>query len=283
MGNAILLLLLSAGVASAQSADAQGAFEVVSIKPSAPRGAGGVGYYGCKGGPRSTDPGRITCTNTGLPILIVMAYGVSGPRISGMSTRVVPFDIVAKLPAGATPERVPQMWRQLLAERFKLAVHREKKEVPVYLLVVAKGGLKIKEAVENPAHDASEDWSPGNGPARFDKDGFPILPAGASMTSYRNDTAHWAASKLTMEQLAGELESRLNASSQIRLPVVDGTGLKGKYDIRLTWPLSASDEFSSDMAFRTALEGETGLKVERKRALVEILVVDHAETLPTEN
>lgn len=78
MRNAIFLLLLAVGAASAQPADASMAFEVASIKPSAPRGAGG-GFYGCKGGPGSTDPGRIACTNISLVVLVQMAYGSTTP------------------------------------------------------------------------------------------------------------------------------------------------------------------------------------------------------------
>lgn len=280
MRNAIFLLLLAVGAASAQPADASMAFEVASIKPSAPRGAGG-GFYGCKGGPGSTDPGRIACTNISLVVLVQMAYGVDYSRFSGMGLPMQDFDIVAKLPEGAIGQ-VPRMWQNLLAERFKLVIHREKKEVPSYLLVVAKGGLKIKEAVNDPASDDKPAWSPGDGPAPRDKDGFPMLPPGSTGTAFRGGKAYLMASIVPMESIASMLETRLNAGTEARRPVIDGTGLKGKYTFRLTLEQSG-DAMADDLAFRSALENEIGLKVEQKLAQVEILVVDHVERLPTEN
>ena len=280
MRNAILLLLLAAGAASAQPADASMAFEVASIKPSAPRGAGG-GFYGCQGGPGRTDPGRITCTNTSLVTLVRMAYGVDYSRLSGMSLPTQVFDIVAKLPEGATGQ-LPRMWQNLLAERFKLVVHREKKEIPAYLLVVAKGGLKIKEVVEDPASDDKPAWSPGDGPAPRDKDGFPLLPPGSTGTLFRGGKAYMTASIVPMESIASMVETRLNAGTEARRPVIDATGLKGKYTFRLTLEQSG-DAMADDLAFRSALETEIGLKVEQKLARVEILVVDHVDRLPTEN
>jgi uncharacterized protein (TIGR03435 family) len=82
--------------------------------------------------------------------LVFTAYDLPAGRTSGLdqSGAQPQFEIAAKVPHGATKEQVRLMWQKLLADRFRVAVHRETKEVPVYELVVAKGGFKAKEWVE---------------------------------------------------------------------------------------------------------------------------------------
>lgn len=84
----------------------------------------------------------IRCINVGLRGLIAAAYRVSVALVTGVQPPYPAFDVVTKVPAGATQEQVSRMWQNLLADRFKLAVHRETKEMPAYLLVTAKGGLR---------------------------------------------------------------------------------------------------------------------------------------------
>ena len=105
-----------------------------------------------RGGPGSPDPGQITYSNVSLKNGSDDAYEVKGYQITGPkwldSER---FDIVAKIPKGATKEQFQMMLQNLLAERFKLTLHRETKELPIYALVVGKGGPKMKETVDDDA------------------------------------------------------------------------------------------------------------------------------------
>src|ERR1019366_2283199 len=127
------------------------AFEVASIKPSEPitpaMFASGKLHAGMK-----VDGKRVDIGNFGLMQLICKAYDVKTYQVSGPSWLQAigltgqRFDIVANLPEGATKEQVPQMLQGLLAERFKLAIHRESKDQAVYAMVIGKGGLKIKES-----------------------------------------------------------------------------------------------------------------------------------------
>src|SRR6266446_4406926 len=138
-----------------QVAEAPPTFEVASIKP-APPPTGGMMRVGMSGGPGSPDPGRATFTNMSLKNILMRAYEVKGYQISGPgwldSER---FDIVAKVPQGATKEQFLLMIQNLLAERFKLTLHREKKELPMFALLVGKNGPKLKESVDDPnANDA---------------------------------------------------------------------------------------------------------------------------------
>ncbi len=117
------------------------AFEVASVKPAAPQPPGQ--FRISMGG----DPGRVDYQGVSLKILIERAYQIKSYQVTGPdwldSER---FDVVAKLPDGAKPEDVPKMLQTLLAERFKLTVHREQKTLPVYALGVGKNGPKLQKS-----------------------------------------------------------------------------------------------------------------------------------------
>lgn len=132
------LLLALAGIAAALQGQSQGAqpqFEVASIRPSEPITAQGVtaGVH--------IDGAQVRCLLLSLKDYLGIAYKLKEYQIQGpdwlASAR---FDIVAKLPAGATAEQVPQMIGALLADRFQMKTHRDSKEFPVYSLVVGKAG-----------------------------------------------------------------------------------------------------------------------------------------------
>ena len=148
MSRAIVGTVLAACLCSllhAQSAVNDLKFEVASVKPAAPP-AGGVIRPGPQGGPGSADPARLTYSFSTLRDLLVDAYSVKRSQISGAPNWLdsVRFDIVAKVPEGATKEQAKVMLQNLLAERFKLTLHRETKELPVYALVVAKNGPRLE-------------------------------------------------------------------------------------------------------------------------------------------
>ena len=101
-------------------------------------------------GPR-VDFGRVEYMFMNLRSLIALAYGLRADQVAGPDwMEEAPFDIVAKMPEGATKEGAPKMLQTLLEERFKLAVRRTNSERPVLALVVGKGGLKMKPSVERP-------------------------------------------------------------------------------------------------------------------------------------
>lgn len=293
----------------AQSTDPPIAFEVASVKPGTqptPQDMGGgrmmVRSGGCQGGPGSTDPGRLSCQNVSLSNFISTAYNLKRYQFAFPAWMDdARFDITAKAPAGATKEQLRSMEQNLLAERFKLVIHYEKKEMTVYELIVGKNGPKLKEAVPDPA--APADSAPPSGPPaigtlKFDGDGFPILPlrSGSMRMTVMNDRMRMQASDQTMEQFASML------SGQLGKPVTDATGIKGKYDITLTCspegmgsmrmiPAPVSDGGDAMAAPQTdgaptvfeAVQQQLGLKLEQKKGSVDILIVDHVEKVPTEN
>jgi uncharacterized protein (TIGR03435 family) len=270
-------------MATGQSAAAQ-AFEVASVKAVPP----GTAYSSMKGGPGSSSPGQITYSAATLRAVLCKAYGVERYQI------VAPpwldqerFDIVAKIPPNTTKEQFSLMLRNLLAERFKLALHSETQPYPVYALVIAKSGLKLKPAGDEPR--------PGSTPERFltsetvevGKDFFPVMAPDATgiMGVAAGGKVYIRGRKATAKEIAGMLSADR--------PIVDQTGLSDKYDFTLTWtlekkrdgapgedPLAAVDP---DDTVYTAIEKYFGLRLEPKRLPIEMLVIDRLEKAPTGN
>jgi uncharacterized protein (TIGR03435 family) len=283
------------------------AFDVASIK-AAPPPTGGMMRVGLSGGPGTKDPGLFKCENCSISQLVAQAYDIQRFQFSGPSTLDSErFDITAKVPDGATKEQFRVMLQNLLAERFRMVVHHDRKEMAIYDLVIAKSGPKLKESapVDPNAPSPELPAAPLGGPGRkmeMDKDGFPVLPKlpGRPMMIMMNGRARSAASSVTMEDLAKFLGNQVGGK-----PVVDATGLKGKYDYTLTFapdnmgpgmmmgpppggggegghPQPPSDAEPLPNIF-AALQEQLGLKLEPKRGMVDLLVVDHVEKSPSEN
>lgn len=183
--------------------------------------------------------------------LISMAYDVEIYQIVGGTDWMLDerFDIRAKAPGDAAPTRdlAGLMLQSLLADRFQLKMHREKRDLPVYFLVVAKGGLRLKPSA--PGAESS-------------------VQLGSGVMTQMTGT------KQTMEQLAHSL-----SGAGVGRPVIDRTGIAGTYDFKLSWApdLSASDKPSMFAALQ-----EAGLKLESGKAPTDVLVIDHAER-PSDN
>lgn len=236
-----------ASTASAQTP----AFEVASIKPN--QSQGGISAM------RLT-PGHVSMEGVSLKKVMLNAYGIPDDReyvIAGPAWLTSErFDIEAKFSADAPMPQVRQMIQSLLADRFKLVVHKETRQLPMYSLVVAKGGAKIHP-----------------------------VEAGQSKTTAR--PGHFEATKINMQKLADVM------ARQAGLPVTDATGLEGVYDFMLDWSPeadlrmtsgdSATAAASGGASFFTAIQEQLGLRLESGKGPVEILVVDRMEKTPTEN
>jgi len=286
-------LLLCASIALGQQPDPRLTFEVASIKPAAPQAVGRF-QGSVDGGPGTPDPGRIRFTDMPLRVLIMRAYGVQSFQVSGPSWMDSQrFDIVAKVPDGATKDDAQIMLQNLLADRFKLKLHKGSKEAPIYELVVAKGGIKIKEAAPTaaPAEGAG-------GPAR-DKDGFLRMPHDQlGIQAMVNGRMRMRGDAVTMARLTDILGMALGRQ------VADKTGLMGAYDITLEFspegmgpgpkgpapeeaggnpaevPRGSNDSGPTIFA---ALQEQLGLKLESHKGPVDLLVVESAEKVPTRN
>ncbi len=236
-----------------QTVESSPAFEVASVKLN----TGSPLYF-------KVGPGQIEIRNHPLKILIFMAYGVSEYSLSGPNwLDSVKLDVTAKLPAsaaGLSPKdralMTNVMLQGLLAERFKLKVHREEKVIPGYALVVAPGGPKLRR-VEMPQRINAV--TPGS----ITAESAPITQIVAS------------------------------AAGALGRPVRDMTGLSGNYEVNLKFTrddavLASAENRSGDPVDRppsifTALQEQLGLRLEPRNFPVQIVVVDHVERVPTEN
>jgi uncharacterized protein (TIGR03435 family) len=267
----LALLLVPCG---ARAADDEPAFEVASVRPVPDIGYPGLGVS--RGGPGTADPGRLTFEHATLKLFMMVAYGVQNFQVSGPDWIANDrFDIVAKVPAGESKERVNRMLQKLLAERFKLTVHHETRIFPAYELTVGKGG---------PPDDAKPLTSGDYAELKY-VDGVPQFPPGTV------GMARGGGGPGVMMAAAHQPVSRLVDFLQTRLgkPVIDKTGLTGNYDfvLRFTppgWYGSAKDGPSDPSPDEfAAVQHDLGLKLEETKAPFDVLVIDHAEKTPTEN
>jgi uncharacterized protein (TIGR03435 family) len=282
-----------------QAPPAAAAFEVVSVKPSDPKSAtpfGAIPMVLPQGN------GRLSATNVPLRLLVRMAYGVQDFQIDGgppwqMSQR---FDIVAKAEDGFTggQQAMMPMVKTLLADRFKLKVHTEMREMPISALVIAredgKLGPRLKPstsdcstatAEQQKLADAFAKGGPGALAGLLPKPGetrpcsmMPLM--GADGFGMRADGQSLSVMISLLTQATGRI-------------VKDKTGLTGLYDweikfdpqvlmqvasqIGVNLPPGANLPTSDNPSLLTALREDLGLKLDSERGQVEVLVIDSAE------
>jgi uncharacterized protein (TIGR03435 family) len=282
---ATFVAILALRAAFGQNPASNLTFDVVSLKPST---GAPIGAPNSDGGPGTRYPERFA-TNATLRGLVFRAFGlvdfqeqIAGPGWIDKDK----FAIDAHMPPGTTKEQFQVMLQNLLAERFKLAVHHESIVLPVYQMVVAKGGIKIKESAPAKAD------VPAPRPAGNDSDGFPALPPGRpglsanySVGSSGQQQSRWRAQQETMDVFARMLSAPPNAG---RI-VVDTTGLTGKYDFTFFFDIAQPGKSTTDVAesptlsIFDALEQQLGLKLVDAKQSFDKIVIDHAERVPVEN
>ena len=275
-------------------------FEVASIKPAAPPEMGKIRIG------MSVDGGMLRYTNASLKDVIKNAYRVKDFQIEGPdwlgSER---FDIQAKFPTGATEKDVPEMLQSLLAERFKLALHRDTKDHAIYALVAGKDGAKLKRSdVQTAAVEPDEPKAPGGGNERAGTSdvakvagpgGVGPRNGGAMMMMMDPSGMHLKAAATTLSGLAEAI------SHFTERPVVDMTGIQGQYDFDLVFSpetIRGMRAMTGPMPHQGGEQSEAppeqapnivdavqkyGLKLESRRGPLEILTIDHIEKTPTEN
>jgi uncharacterized protein (TIGR03435 family) len=239
-------------------------FEVATMKlhpPGSPEGNATTQT----GGPGTSDPTRIAIINRTLHRLLIESYGLIGYQLKDApELDQVRYDIVAKIPPGATEQDVRVMMQNLLIERLQLKVRHEHQVVPVYALLIGKRGPKFKPSSE------------------------PIDPAKQSMS--RSSTAAGSIKIVAVGQTIPQLVSAL--FQQTDHPIMDLTGLSGKYDFTLTFASRRTNELSSTSpdapaddapAIFQALQEQLGLKLEARKMPVDLVIVDAGHKIPIEN
>jgi uncharacterized protein (TIGR03435 family) len=245
------LMIFTSARAFCQSAASPPAFEVASVHVSQ------IGRGGGEGSRRENiqfTPDTVTMRNVSLKSAIRWAYHVFDYQVSGpdwlQSER---YDIVAKAAGPVTEDQLRTMLQTLLADRFKLELHHQTKELAAYVLVVAKNGPKFHESET----------------------------AGESSIQPDQKRMSVTVQRTPLSQLTEML------SSVFRAPVVDMTGLKGKYDVTLNLSKYVGDMQPAHddplSIFMAGLQEELGLKLESKKMPIDLLIIDRAEKVPVEN
>jgi uncharacterized protein (TIGR03435 family) len=223
-------------------------FDVATIKPAAPSTDGRTHVRMST----DTDTGKLIYSNVNLKEVIgkawkVQQYQINGPAWLGSDR----FDIIARFAPHSTDDQVPLMLQSLLSDRFKLILHRETKELPVYALTVGAKGPKFKTAESASGITSNTTRTQRHVLARMSMDGF-------------------------AEFLSGEA-GRL---------VLNKTGLTGSYEMPLDWAAEnapTGNDVPTLPSLFTALQEQLGLKLEPAKGPVETLIVDHADRTPTDN
>jgi bla regulator protein blaR1 len=225
--------------------------------------------------------GRFIATGVTVNFLIQRAYDIKGFQVTGAPSWINTerWDISAKAEGAVDQEKIKPYLRSLLAERFKMTVHQETREQPIYALVVGKNGPKVQAAKEEP--DNIEGADPHSGTPGVTRRGSTIQMGRGELTLQKAPIAMFA------EQL----------SNLLSRGVTDQTGLAGRYDFKLTWTPDesqmqmrgpgdaaegAAPPSDSGPSIFTAVQEQLGLKLESAKGPVRIYVLDRIEK-PTEN
>jgi uncharacterized protein (TIGR03435 family) len=254
---AILALMAVAGFAQNQPK-----FEVASVKVAPPRESATMK---CNGGPGTSDPERLICTNAALTMLVCLAYNIQfyqlkGPDWMNWGGSTGGYDIIAKIPEGTTKEQYRMMFQGMLAERFRLVMHLETQERSQYSLMPGKS-LKITS-------------SSGTSP---------INPNPLAMTTVK-EHVRVEATRASLQKLVGLLTMFVGS------PVLDETGMAGEYDFKLEFApderwrgFSTTSGADDAQTLEAAIKDQLGLKLEKTKRPLDVLVVDRVDKAPTEN
>jgi uncharacterized protein (TIGR03435 family) len=227
--------------------DASPEFEVATVKLTPPGQETYSGFH--------ADGRHISCNHQNVFSIMMLAYGVAAKQIAGdpewVRTELYDIDGVADVPGEPDIRQMMGMYQKILADRFRLTFHREQREMNVYALTVAKSGSKLTKSLGDPNGLPDET---GEG----DRTGLNMR--------YTN---------VSMEDFAANMQTMQGDGK----PVVDQTGLTGRFDFTLKWTREQTPSTDPNAApgLFTALQEQLGLKLEPVKAPVDVIVIDHVE------
>jgi uncharacterized protein (TIGR03435 family) len=235
-------MIFLANVLPMRFAHAQTSFAVATIRPSSEA----VQFE--HDGRTEVAPGLLQMHDVTVATCVKWAYGVQDSQISGSGwLQADHFDIMAKADGPATEEQMKLMLRTLLADRFKLSFHRVSKELKSFAMTATKGSEKLQRS-------SSQDGK----------------------SAIQNSAIGSVVKSTTMQEWANFI------AGPLQTPVVDMTGLPGRYDFAIDFtPYLPTDMATmrpdATSVIMTAMQGELGLKLEARKEQVEVMVVDHVE------
>jgi uncharacterized protein (TIGR03435 family) len=287
--HSVSLLVLTSVVAYCQAPHKE--FDVASVRP-APINVSGqekvaLGLH--------IDGAHVRIASFSLRDLIVRAYGVKAGQVTGpdwiASER---YDVNATLPAGSTADDIPVMLQALLTDRFKLKTHRDKKEFPVYALIIGKTPLKLIEDAQDP--ETADSKGAVNAAATGSAAGVSVNLGRGSYYTFADN--QFEAKKMGINMLCLQLERYVDR------PIINMTDLNGTYDITLK--LTPEDyqamliriavnsgvvlppqvlQYMEGSSISSLFDGiqQAGLKLDPRKAPLDVIVVDQAQKTPTDN
>ena len=273
-------------------------FEVASVKRNKSDAPGYSNFPLNAGDAYIENGGHFVARNFPLVTYIFFAYKLMGnqgrPVLSQLPRWAIAdgFDIEARAIGNPTKDQMRLMMRSLLAERFKLGLHTERREIPVLAFVLAKAG---KTGPQLQPHDAATPCEPNAVPAPGDRypNTFQQIVAG-QMPSLCNVILGLPASVVGRSRLAGRnvtigfMADMFSQRVDRGRPMIDATGLPGKFDFVLEFtpdgptPATAGEPQSDGPTFEEALTDQLGLKAESRKSLMDVIVLDNVER-PTQN
>jgi uncharacterized protein (TIGR03435 family) len=303
MRRTIALLLLATLCLRADGPE----FEVASIKAIPPNPNGFVVFGPQRGGPGTADPTHIAWPSATLRNVLTVAFGVKNFQVSGPDTLDSErFEFAVGVPEGATKDQVALMWRNLLFSRFDLKYHIEQREFNVDQLQVGPKGHKLLENKDDVATSAQPAKPPVDGPPQMDANGRPVMNGPGMMMMIgagpNGPTAKASGKAQAMSALVDMI------SNQVGHPVVDKTGLTGKYDFFVEFapalgpagaplllprgggpgavgaaqpPAGGAAELGLELP--QALEQQLGLRLVKGKGMLDVIVVEKINRSPTEN
>jgi bla regulator protein blaR1 len=272
------VLCLGLGATACVTVDAQApggkppAFEVASIKENV--------SVSDNASVRAQPGGRVTVSNNSLRNIIRNAYNVQNYQIIGGPDWIntVRWDITAKAPDDAPPQQLLQMLRTLLADRFKLVIRNETRDMPIYVLTGARADGRLGSQLRSSSADCAAIFAA----AKAKGEAPPPTTNGRPTCGTRTTRGNMMTTGVTMADFARNLGPFTGR------PVVDKTGLTGVYDLDLTWTpeqgppgpdgTAPPPQPSSDgVSLYTAVQEQLGLKLDAQRGPVDVLVIESAE------
>jgi len=296
-GIVFCMVVFSGSAGYAQPAEGRFVFEVASVKRAPPEPPHVRPFAG---GPGTKDPVLFSATGSALLSLVMSAFDVKfNFQFAGLPWMGTErYTIRAKVPPGTSREQFREMLRNLLVDRFDLKTHHEVRKMSGYRLVVAKGGTKlIPSPLPAPIEPSQAETSPD---ATFErtglppgvvmgKNGIPRLAPGNTPNELVTVEGHFLRAR---HETAEQLVTRI--SRDLRSPLIDATGLSGEYDYDLVWGPAHfaagdvgpdSDRVPGAPPLFEALKLQLGLELQPVKGAIpiDVLVVDYAKKVPTEN
>jgi uncharacterized protein (TIGR03435 family) len=283
-------------------------FEVASVRENKSGGGSysnftldnGNAYWVMKKGDVVAPTGSLfSAKNQTLMRFIVFAYKLSGTQelalrfdyYAGLGLHVpdwvrnMHYDIEARAPGPATKDQMRLMMQSLLAERFKLAVHWEIREAPVFAMALVKTGVLGPQLRQHPASDDCSVTAFSDDAANFapGRESLSALPISCGMIAHlpsSSSSAHRFGGRNVPLAMLAESMATQTGLVVVSRPVINGTGLTGRFDFWMEWTpedTSEVDNHESGGTFREALKRQLGLKLEPEKGPVQVLVIDHVE------